>query len=50
MFEIKNIETQEDFDTKWKDLQNRLKNSDLDGSQKRTLHELIKIKFTINNQ
>ena len=50
LLEIKMILTQEDFDTKWKDLQNRLKNSDLDGSQKRTLHELIKIKFTINNQ
>ena len=42
--------TQEDFDTKWKDLQNRLKNSDLDDGQKKKVHKTIIDKFTINNQ
>tara|TARA_R100001594_G_scaffold17026_2_gene34863 strand:+ start:1216 stop:1830 length:615 start_codon:yes stop_codon:yes gene_type:complete len=50
LLEIKMILTQEDFDTKWKDLQNRLKNSDLDDSQKKEVHKTIIDKFTINNQ
>ena len=50
LLEIQMIPTQEDFDTKWKDLQNRLKNSDLDDSQKKKVHKTIIDKFTINNQ
>jgi len=50
LLEIQMIPTQEDFDTKWKDLQNRLKNSDLDDSQKKEVHKTIIDKFTINNQ
>ena len=50
LLEIKMILTQEDFDTKWKDLQNRLKNSDLDDGQKKKVHKTIIDKFTINNQ
>ena len=50
LLEIQMIPTQEDFDTKWKDLQNRLKNSDLDDGQKKKVHKTIIDKFTINNQ
>ncbi len=50
LLEIQMIPTQEDFDTKWKDLQNRLKNSDLDDSQKKEVHKTIIDNFTINNQ
>ena len=50
LLEIQMIPTQEDFDTKWKDLQNRLKNSDLDDGQKKKVHKTIIDNFTINNQ
>ena len=50
MLEIQMIETQEDFDSKWEDLRNRIKESDIDKEQKKTLHETIIDKFTINNQ
>tara|TARA_R100001086_G_scaffold61997_2_gene28752 strand:- start:358 stop:948 length:591 start_codon:yes stop_codon:yes gene_type:complete len=50
MLEIQMIETQEDFDSKWEDLRNRIKESEIDKEQKKTLHETIIDKFTINNQ